>query len=206
MHTAAYHGHPDILDLLLSEAVASFDFGAHKNRMDETPMDVARERFHFCPSNREALKVFTCLFGRDPNAQEKASRVKGISGSSREVRTFNQSFVEAVASTGHQKRDLHAIHSAFYCDYTAVASQQNSFCAKLSKAGEGVQYIIGKGMLCRVHDDFFSVRFHISMKCHFFIRLLYQMCRKYDHSGIVNRIWTEFVPGHGPLYGKAVSE
>lgn len=62
--------------------------------------------------------------------------------------------------------------------------------------------------MCRVHDEktLCSVRFHISMQCHFFMRLLYEMCRKYEHSVIGNSIWAEFVLGHGPLYGKAVSE
>ena len=71
--------------------------GAHRNWKGETPLDVARERLHFCPSDR-TFKVFRCLFGRDPDAQEKASLMRdAIPEKAGEFRTFNQGFVEAVA-------------------------------------------------------------------------------------------------------------
>ena len=58
---------------------------------------VARERLHFCPSDR-TFKVFRCLFGRDPDALEKASLMRdAIPEKAGEFRTFNQGFVEAVA-------------------------------------------------------------------------------------------------------------
>ena len=49
----------------------SFELPLHKNAKGEPPLDVARERLHFCPSNPHAFKVFTCIFGDDPNLQRR---------------------------------------------------------------------------------------------------------------------------------------
>ena len=96
LHIAAFHGQSSVLNLLLQDLCLD-SMGAHRNWKGETPLDVARERLHFCPSDR-TFKVFRCLFGRDPDAQEKASLMRdAIPEKAGEFRTFNQGFVEAVA-------------------------------------------------------------------------------------------------------------
>jgi hypothetical protein len=58
--------------------------------------------------------------------------------------------------------------------------------------------------MCTVHSErtLFSIRFHISMKCHLFIRLRYIKFRMYEHTRLANMICAEFVLAHRQLLGK----
>ena len=51
----------------------------------------------YTADEQDWVTIFNHLFGRDPTAQEKAGRVRDDTHGQREMRTYNQSFVEAVA-------------------------------------------------------------------------------------------------------------